>query len=91
MRLDFVSPLFRSCSLKSLRQEKIMPLPSPWRQSMRISTTITVTWVPWPGRCHRDGERAWKRASEGPEISIQIQEPLVISDLNSNEHQCDLG
>lgn len=35
-------------------------------------------------------KRAWEGVSEIPEISIQIQKPLVISDLDSNEHRSDL-
>lgn len=44
-----------------------------------------------PGKCHRDGERTWKGASEGPKISTQIQKLLVLSDLEFNEHQSDLS
>lgn len=61
------------------------------QETERENSHIQSTWMLGPGRRQKVGER-WPRksASEGPEISIQVQEALEISDSDANEHQSRL-
>lgn len=57
---------------------------------MKISTPTIATWVSQENVTEME-KGPGRGASEGPKISIQIQKLLVLSDLESNEHQSDLS